>query len=160
MTFFPKFLTKIYPFETKKICNVIFWIVSFPKKHPFSGIQSPLMYNWCANLIFTLWLWLRSHSQDILKSHNFDLTLKLIFVIWILTFDIWHLTFEILHLRLNIWYWTFGFCLITFDIWHLYDLTWYSSMILTQSQFIFTDGFWGYLQSKKKSHSLTEQYRL
>ena len=25
-TFFPKFTTKIYCFETNKICNVIFWI--------------------------------------------------------------------------------------------------------------------------------------
>ena len=49
-TFFPKFTTKIYRFETKKICNVIFWIGndpppfgSFPKKHPNWGIRSPLM---------------------------------------------------------------------------------------------------------------------
>ena len=50
-TFFPKFTTKIYRFETKKICNVIFWIGndpppppfgSFPKKHPFLGQRSPL----------------------------------------------------------------------------------------------------------------------
>ena len=29
-TFFPKFTTKIYRFETKKICNVIFWIGNDP----------------------------------------------------------------------------------------------------------------------------------
>ena len=43
---------------------------------------------------------------------------------------------------------------LTFVIWHWYVLTWYSSMILTQSQFIFTDGFWGYLSRLTQEEDL------
>ena len=57
-------------------------------------------------------------------------------------FDIWHaMTFNIK---------------MTFDIWHLAQLKILTAlilMILVQSYHIFTDGFWGYLQSKK-THSL------
>ena len=73
----------------------------------------------------------------------------LIYDIWLLTFDIWHLSFIICHL--------------SFDIWHLhltFDMTWYSSMILTQYQFILTDGFCKYLSNMSLTNrSVTEQYR-
>ena len=48
-TFFQKFTTKIYRFETNKICNVIFWIGNdpprlgtFPKRHPYLGERTSL----------------------------------------------------------------------------------------------------------------------
>ena len=62
---------------------------------------------------------------------SFDIC-HLIFEIWPLIYDIWHLSCDI---------WNF-----IYDIWHLTwnDMTWYSSMTLTWSQLIFTDGFCGY----------------
>ena len=54
-TFFPKNTTKIYRFETTKICNVIFWIGNdppfgtFPKKHAYLRRQSPL------NILLNQW---------------------------------------------------------------------------------------------------------
>ena len=99
---------------------------------------------------------------------TFDIPWHLTFNIWhwcamtlhTMTFDIWHLTFDIWHtMTFDIWHYIPWH--LTFDIWHF---TWLkvlitlalTLMILEQSYHIFTDGFWGYLQSKKIiSDSLT-----
>ena len=108
--------------------------------------------------------WSTEISKDLLIWHyTFDIC-YLTLDIWRLTFDVWHLIFVIdipwhwymlWHLTFdidipghwyamtfNIWHWY----TMTFDIWHLTEgidstSTWYWN--------IFTDGFWGYLQSKK-----------
>ena len=75
---------------------------------------------------------------------------------------IWHHTFDIWRLVIDIWHFmTFDIWHLTFDIWHL---TWLKVLtalalmllILAQSYHIFTDGFWGYLQSKKNYELLTQ----
>ena len=61
--------------------------------------------------------------------------------IWHLTLicHAWHLTFDILH-----WY------TMTLDIWHWYAMTFdISERTDTYDNHIFTDGFWGYMQSQK-----------
>ena len=64
-TFLPKFTTKIYRFETKKNCNVIFWIGTFPKKHPYLGRRSPLS-ELLLKTFGQQWLlhWQYSHQDD------------------------------------------------------------------------------------------------
>merc|ERR1711989_298894 len=73
------FLPKIYRFETNKICNVIFWIGndpppfgSFPKKHPFSGIQSPLrpsLVSTHVTVTSVTWLRLRLRRHIVREFH-------------------------------------------------------------------------------------------
>ena len=100
-------------------------------------------------------------SQDLLRSHKiyWDLTryieISKDILIWHLTcLDIWHLTFHIWHLISDIWHLKFGIWHLTFDIWHLTLKL--HDMIMAQTSFIFTDGFWGYISNLKTfSRSVT-----
>ena len=72
-----------------------------------------------------------------------------------MTFDFWHITFDFCHLTLDILYYIWY---LIFDFWHLtFGTTWYSYMLLTQSQLIFTDRLCGYLSSLK---SLRDNLRI
>ena len=92
-------------------------------------------------------IWHLTFDIDLPWHLTFDIDMP-----WHLTFDMsWHLTFtftsichDIRHSTFNIQHLTYDIQHLTSDIWHL---TWYSAMILTQSQFIFTNGFWGYLSN-------------
>ena len=103
-------------------------------------IDMPLPWHWHLTLI--------CYEIDMPWHLKFDIYLyAMTFAIWhwydiwlwyAMTFDIWHLTL-ICH---DIWHWTFLKVVTALAL---------MLMILAQSYLIFTDGFWGYLQSKKKS---------
>ena len=114
----------------------IYW---YGKIHLTFDIRTFTFYIWHLKFETSFHIWHLLRSQKI--YWDLKISTDLASYIWHLTFGIWHLTFH------DIWH-------LTFDIWHL---TWLKVLtalalvllILAQFYQISTDGFWGYLQSKK-----------
>ena len=134
------------------------WYLSPTQKEQiWSKKYGKSVYNRCASLIYTIWLYNLTRSTEISKD----------LLIWYLTFDIWHLTFDIWHaMTFDIpWHsttfdidmaWDDIIYAMAFEIWHWYTMTFDMTefmkaltapalilMILAQSYNTFTDGLCG-----------------
>ena len=101
---------------------------------------------------FTFYIWPLTFDNCHLTLIFHDIDMP-----WHLTFDIdipWHLTFDIdipWHLTFDIWHWY----TMTFDMTEGTDSTSTDTWYWHNHINFLTDGFWGYLQSKKMINCLT-----